>query len=94
MAKIKEIVSLAQQLQASIDVDEFNVLGIRIDKNKVVVQLAHKDFLKIFESYETDSDYYSDKGYFHTTKTIEGIIFTPVFKAEEILDTKKDHSAK
>jgi len=94
MEKIKEIVSLAQQLQASIDVDEFNVLGISIDKNKVVVQLAHKHFLKLFEDYETDSDYYSDKGYFHITKIIEGIRFTSVFKAESILDTKKDHSAK
>ena len=94
MENIKEIVSLAQQLQASIDVEEFNVLGISINKNKVMVQLDHRNFLKMFEDYETDSDYYSNEGYFHTTKTIEGIIFTSVFKAEEILDTKKDHSAK
>ena len=94
MENIKEIVSLAQLLQASIDVEELDVLGISLDKNKVMVQLYHKDFLKIFEDYGTDTDYYSDKGYFHTTKIIEGIIFTSVFKAEEILDIKKDHSPK
>ena len=93
MEKIKEIVSLAQQLQASIDVESLSILSIDLNEKEIKVQLYTPSFLETFEDYERDASY-SIEDYFRIYKIIEGVKFIAVGKSEEFLDIKKDHSAK
>lgn len=90
---ISEIVSLVQQIQSVIDVEQRDVFSVTIDAvGDAKVHLDREDFLRFFNSFESENRGYDSKYTVRIFKMIGGVRFFSLMTSKQFEDIKKDHS--